>query len=63
MHGGFCCQYAVLREDPAQGAQEGQRCSVHVINHSLRRIRSSCTHGPFLFPYHKHLSEFIWLNV
>lgn len=53
------CQYAAVEER----AQEGERCSLHIFKHSLKIISTSCTYGPFLFPYHKHPSEFIWLNV
>lgn len=63
MHIVLYCQYAAVGEDPREGAQKGKKCSVHIFNHSLNIISSSCRHELFLFPFHKHLSEFIWLNV
>lgn len=63
VHRVFCCQYAAVGEDPREGAQKGKRCSMHTFSHSLKIINSSCRHEPFLLPFQKYLSEFIWLNV
>lgn len=40
-----------------------KRDGLSLLNRSVKRISSRCSCGPLLFPYHKHLSKFIWLHV
>lgn len=60
---GFTSSALLLGNVPVGWGLGGREMSVHTPDNSLKCISLSCASWPLLFPYHKHLSRFIWPNI